>query len=822
VELGAQRGEPKTSGRKMSVAPAAPLQAAAPGDVLISEFRSRGPGGPPDADEFIELFNRTTGTVLITGWTLAKSADCGAAVGAPIYTFGVVSLASGQHYLIAGLSYSGAVPADASTDISLDDPGGLALIDGASTIIDQVGMCSTTAYLEGTRLVPLAGLTDQSYDRDSGPGGSCVDTDNNFNDFALRSPSNPQNSSSPATVCGVVISEFRSRGPSSNSHETDEFVELFNRTAGTVSLAGWMLWRSADCTPASTSFYPIPVTASLAPGQHYLIGGLNYSGAVPADNSPLVNIGVADGGGLALVDAASVVMDRVGMCNTTTYFEGTPLSPLAGNSDQSYDRNMDPGGSCTDSNDNAADFFLRSPSDPQNSLSPLTVCGNSTPTPPATNTPTVTSSPSNTPTKTPTRTPQGSRRLTINEVGWAGTEADPNAQWIELHNNNSSQPLNLLGWSVETANNSLAVDLVGTIPPDGYFLLVHGSSALATSTPTPGGTAACVGFDPADLIIYDQVFTGTFSQTGQALYLINPGNGFEDTADRSGGRWPAGQLSPAKSMERSSATIADTAAGAWFTFEGDTTSTPRDCDGNRVRGTPKRSNWAFTVTRTPSPTAAPPRKPTPRPPTPFAHMVINEFLPRAGTDWNQDGAVDVYDEFIEVKNLGPLDVDLKNWKLDDEANLGSAPFTLPSVKLKPDERAVFYGAQTHILLDDSGDSVRLINPRAIVFDARSYGPVTDPDQSHCRIPDGYYWRRPCFPTPGNENSLTGSAPAPPPPAARHPAPCLLADTVPEPFRQAECAAYGDDIWSRTYWDDLAGTRQFPVPDRFSKWKTIVE
>jgi hypothetical protein len=203
-------------------------------------------------------------------------------------------------------------------------------------------------------------------------------------------------------------------------------------------------------------------------------------------------------------------------------------------------------------------------------------------------------------------------------------------------------------------------------------------------------------------------------------------------------------------------------------------------------------------------------------------MVINEFLPRAGTDWNQDGAVNVYDEFIEVKNLGPLDVDLKGWQLDDEAAAGSEPFVLPSVKLKPDQRAVFYGSQTGILLDDSGDSVRLINPRGIVFDVRTYGPVSEADQSHCRIPDGYYWRHPCFPTPGLENSLTGAAPLPPPQAASHPAPCLLPDTVPDAFRQGECASYGNEMWNRLYWDNLAGQKEFPVPDIYSKWPTIVQ
>jgi hypothetical protein len=45
-------------------------------------------------------------------------------------------------------------------------------------------------------------------------------------------------------------------------------------------------------------------------------------------------------------------------------------------------------------------------------------------------------------------------------------------------------------------------------------------------------------------------------------------------------------------------------------------------------------------------------------------MVINEFLPRAGTDWNGDGAVNVYDEFIEIKNNGPMTA---TWKVEADA-----------------------------------------------------------------------------------------------------------------------------------------------------------
>jgi hypothetical protein len=108
-----------------------------------------------------------------------------------------------------------------------------------------------------------------------------------------------------------------------------------------------------------------------------------------------------------------------------------------------------------------------------------------------------------------------------------------------------------------------------------------------------------------------------------------------------------------------------------------------------------------------------------------------------------------------------------------------------------------------------------------VIDARGYGPVQYPDQSHCRLPDGYYWRFPCVPTPGLQNAQNGSLPAPPPSASSGQPPCLMADIVPAPFRDAECYGFGADIFNGKYWDDQSGFKAFPVPDAFDKARSNV-
>ena len=202
---------------------------------------------------------------------------------------------------------------------------------------------------------------------------------------------------------------------------------------------------------------------------------------------------------------------------------------------------------------------------------------------------------------------------------------------------------------------------------------------------------------------------------------------------------------------------------------------------------------------------------------------ISEFLPRPGHDYNNDGLVDVFDEFIEIINAGKIDVNLSNYRVDDEQNLGSAPFTLPDITLKPGERAVFYASETGILLSDAGDTVRLLRGSSTVVDAYTYGVVRYPDQSWCRIPDRLgYWNDPCFPTPGNPNALAGTFPLPPGPATRYRAPlCLLPDTTPEQFVYAECEAGGDEIWNRKYWDGLDAAERLKLGDMW-KWGTVFE
>ncbi|HQX02180.1 MAG TPA: lamin tail domain-containing protein, partial [Anaerolineales bacterium] len=252
-------------------------------------------------------------------------------------------------------------------------------------------------------------------------------------------------------------------------------------------------------------------------------------------------------------------------------------------------------------------------------------------------------------------------------------------------------------------------------------------------------------------------------------------------------------------------------------------------------------NWVSNITLTPSRTPTPTRRVTntvtPRPrtatPTPFdvlpvGRPFINEFLPRPGFDWNLDGKVDTFDEFIELKNVGNADMNLSGWRLDDSADfpgaLSSAPYTITDLILKPGEYAVFYASQTNILLSDGGDSVRLFDASGDIMDVIDFTIAKVEDESVCRLPDGNgfgSWFNDCTPTPNLTNTRDGQVPTLPEDNSATPF-CALPDTLPADFLFAECRGYGANIWDNFYWDEFGWMGDQIVPENKNKWKSFIE
>ena len=885
--------------------------------VVISEFRTLGPivSGSPDSvgesNEFIEIFNPTASVININGWKITMVDDVGAQTAQVIFNSGNTMLPPNERRLIVNVDgeRQRALPRDWTFSGGIPNNGGIGLWNEAGVRVDSVAMSSVDLYREGT---PLASMTDptRSYQRQ---GNGSTDTDDNSADFVLGTP-DPQTSAASAVNAEVVISEFRTRGPegdvsSGQTADKSEFIELFNRTGMSIDIGGWSIKATTGAgTDAGISFTTLDPETILDPGQYYLIvnqdapDGLfnisdwDYSGDIP------------NNGGIALLDAGSQEVDAVGMStNASGYFEGTALIPMTSPTDtgyiadQSYARG---GGGCTDAGNNATDFTLAAPSNPQEvgTISPCSFIVGSTTTITSVSSSTsivgqsytvnfsvAANSGSSIPTGTVmvddgtdscgpvtlingtgscnlTSNTSGSKTLTatysgsntflegtsagvahtvnqivltqtvpplaviINEVAWAGTAAFPNDEWIELYNPGVNA-ISLTGWSLKTR--------------DGNVSIVWNATSSIANDPNDqvieGGSYYLIERDD-DNTVYDvkadKFYTSTASDSlvngGATLELFDPQGTRIDTANVDGGSWPAGSAGTGwstinfRSMERYRV-ILDSAT-SWVSNTGVVkngidSGIPSGCTTNcntahrPIIGTPKNRNWAATVTLTPTP-----RPPTPvptrtKPPQP--RPVINEFLPRAAFDWNQDGKVDVYDEFVEVANIGPVDWNTGGWKLDTGED--SEPFALPQMVVKPGGRALFYARQSGLRLTDGGATLRLLNNTGKIYDAQTYTVVKTPDKSWCRIKDlSGSWFDDCFPTPNFPNTREGELPSLPPGTGLESPLCRLADTLPEDFVLAECSPYGEQMWNSLYWDQSGWTGEQPVPQDGSKWDVYIE
>jgi len=163
-----------------------------------------------------------------------------------------------------------------------------------------------------------------------------------------------------ASGIGVVINEFRTRGPMGTN---DEFIEIRNNSSANVNIGGWQVVGS-NSSGATSVRRNIPSGIILGVGCHYLFGNSNtngYNGSTDAT----YGVGITDTGGIALRQSDGTVMDQVGLSSGSAFQEGSPLPGFSGdNTNHSYSRAE------ADTNDNLADFLLISPSTPQTVASP--------------------------------------------------------------------------------------------------------------------------------------------------------------------------------------------------------------------------------------------------------------------------------------------------------------------------------------------------------------------------------------------------------------------------------------------------------------------
>ncbi|MGA9533568.1 MAG: lamin tail domain-containing protein [Anaerolineales bacterium] len=503
----------------------------------------------------------------------------------------------------------------------------------------------------------------------------------------------PSPAPTPVNPLTVLINEVAWSGTIASAQ--DEWIELHNPGADPISLEGWRLTDNQDIS--------VGLHGTLAPFGFFLLERTDDTTVASLPASMIYTGSLANGGDtLELLGSSGELIDSANS-NGGTWPAGTS-SPRAsmerlGGADQ-------PGNWTTFV---GAGFALDRDGNPiAGSPAGTNSAFLASPTPPVTSTAA--------PSPTPTSGSIAPGSVLINEIAWAGTEASASDEWIELHNPGSS-PVTLDGWRL-TDSADIDISLAGTIGPYGFFLLERSDDNTVAD------------------IAADLIYAGNLRNQGERMELLGPGGERVDSANADGGSWPAGRSDPRASMERRGG---DDRSGNWGTFTG-FGAVGVDANGQTIGGTPRSPTSILLAT--PVPTWIPGR------------LVINEVLIRPHYDREGVGGVSTADEFIELYNHGPQPVWLRGWMLDDVAGCGSRPHPLPGVTISPHSYAVFFRSETHIALNDSGDSVRLLAPNGHMVDKIHYRRVRAYNLSFGRLPDGSNaLAYGLWPTPGESNVL---------------------------------------------------------------------
>lgn len=125
-------------------------------------------------------------------------------------------------------------------------------------------------------------------------------------------------------------------------------------------------------------------------------------------------------------------------------------------------------------------------------------------------------------------------------------------------------------------------------------------------------------------------------------------------------------------------------------------------------------------------------------------IIINEIVPHPTTN--------SADEFIEIYNSGPEEIDLSGWQIDDIISGGSSAFMIPDgTKILTDTYLIFTNLTTKISLNDSSDEANLVDPNGEVRSKIVYT-TSKRGQSYSLFGSDWKWTTTL--TPGAVNILT--------------------------------------------------------------------
>lgn len=235
--------------------------------VVISEIQLSG-GTGLSTSEFVELYNPTGSPVDLTNWKVSKKNAANTVEDFLVSNLGGTIPAHG-YFLIGSDTYqsSATVSADATyaTDsATLTDDNTIVIYDNSDVIVDKVGLGSATDFEVDAEPNPAAGSSRErkaistSTSADMAVGGTDEllgngeDTDNNDNDFNLRTIPQPQNTQSDLEPVEATATPSATPTDSATPTATPEETQSPSPTASPTATATPTVTPTPSPTPEET------------------------------------------------------------------------------------------------------------------------------------------------------------------------------------------------------------------------------------------------------------------------------------------------------------------------------------------------------------------------------------------------------------------------------------------------------------------------------------------------------------------------------------------------------------------------------------------
>lgn len=242
--------------------------------------------------------------------------------------------------------------------------------------------------------------------------------------------------------------------------------------------------------------------------------------------------------------------------------------------------------------------------------------------------------------------------------------------------------------------------------------------------------------DTVPEIAASQFYTGALKNSGEDLKLYDNSGNLIDEVNCSSG-WFAGDNKTKQTMERINPLTLGNSPKNWQTSQ-------------NPGGTPKAENSSVEAVED---IEVKPQQPPdenagvgPLQIEPVGYptgIIFNEVLP------SPEGP-DAENEWIEIFNQNNFEVNLSGWKIKD----GEGKITIyafpKETKSSPKGYLVLLRPETKITLNNSGDSLSLIQPDGKIRDSVNFGKAPL-DQSYNRTPSGWFWSTSL--TPGSANII---------------------------------------------------------------------